>query len=118
MAPPIDALTSDGYDLQFGTNVLGHYLFTTLLLPLLRAASVQTPTSPARVVTTSSLGHRAGVKGAIVWETLKPGEKGSVGDRARRKLGEDGLYYQSKSVSGFLLLRLGIFGDLCGFPVL
>ena len=23
MSPPIDMLTSDGYDLQFGTNVLG-----------------------------------------------------------------------------------------------
>lgn len=25
MEPPIDRLTSDGYDLQFGTNVLGKY---------------------------------------------------------------------------------------------
>lgn len=26
MMPPIGDLTADGYDLQFGTNVLGSYL--------------------------------------------------------------------------------------------
>jgi NAD(P)-dependent dehydrogenase (short-subunit alcohol dehydrogenase family) len=39
MVPPLDLKTSAGYDIQFGTNVLGHYLLTTLLLPaLIRAA--------------------------------------------------------------------------------
>ncbi|KAG8678437.1 hypothetical protein FRC08_017779 [Ceratobasidium sp. 394] len=35
MVSPVELKTADGYDLQFGTNVLGHYLFTTLLLPTL-----------------------------------------------------------------------------------
>lgn len=35
MNPPIDTKTANGYDLQFGTNVLGHYLFTISLLPIL-----------------------------------------------------------------------------------
>lgn len=35
MAAPVEMKTSNGYDLQFGTNVLGHYLFTMLLLPVL-----------------------------------------------------------------------------------
>ena len=32
MIPPNEALTSQGYDLQMGTNVIGPYLFTTLLV--------------------------------------------------------------------------------------
>ena len=34
MRPPIDSLTADGYDLQFGTNVLG--MNTTPMLKLVR----------------------------------------------------------------------------------
>lgn len=44
----------DGYELQFATNHLGHFLLTGLLHPLLRA----TPNS--RVVTQSSSGHWTG----------------------------------------------------------
>ena len=44
--------TVDGFELQFGTNHLGHFLLTNLLLPALTAAQ------PARVVTVSSAAHR------------------------------------------------------------
>ena len=44
--------TADGFELQFGTNHLGHFLLTNLLAPLLVAAP------PARVVSLSSRGHR------------------------------------------------------------
>jgi NAD(P)-dependent dehydrogenase (short-subunit alcohol dehydrogenase family) len=53
MMPPY-GLTQDGYELQFGTNHLGHFALTGLLLPAL----LQVPGS--RVVTVSSNGHRAG----------------------------------------------------------
>jgi NAD(P)-dependent dehydrogenase (short-subunit alcohol dehydrogenase family) len=44
--------TADGFELQFGTNHLGHFLLTGLLAPaLLRGA-------PARVVSLSSRGHQ------------------------------------------------------------
>jgi NAD(P)-dependent dehydrogenase (short-subunit alcohol dehydrogenase family) len=46
------ATTSDGFEMQFGTNHLGHFLLTTLLTPALLAGS------PARVVALSSRGHR------------------------------------------------------------
>jgi len=43
--------TSDGFELQFGTNHVGHFLMTGLIAPaLLRGA-------PARVVSVSSRGH-------------------------------------------------------------
>jgi NAD(P)-dependent dehydrogenase (short-subunit alcohol dehydrogenase family) len=35
MVPPIEQLTKDGYDLQFGTNVIGHGVLTLEVLPLL-----------------------------------------------------------------------------------
>lgn len=50
MAPPLQR-TAEGFELQFGTNHLGHFLLTNLLLPALRAAA------PARVVSVSSRGH-------------------------------------------------------------
>jgi len=57
MVPPVEQLTADGYDLQFGTNVLGHFYFTKLLLPTLIATAKTSSDGKARVVNTSSLGH-------------------------------------------------------------
>jgi NAD(P)-dependent dehydrogenase (short-subunit alcohol dehydrogenase family) len=44
--------TADGFELQFGTNHLGHFALTGLLLDRL------TPVAGSRVVTISSVGHR------------------------------------------------------------
>jgi NAD(P)-dependent dehydrogenase (short-subunit alcohol dehydrogenase family) len=49
MTPPQRQETRDGFELQFGTNHLGHFALTGHLLPLLRAAK------SARVVTVSSI---------------------------------------------------------------
>ncbi len=49
MTPPDRQLTTDGFELQFGTNHLGHFALGGRLLPLLRAAP------GARVVTVGSL---------------------------------------------------------------
>jgi NAD(P)-dependent dehydrogenase (short-subunit alcohol dehydrogenase family) len=56
--------TEDGFELQFGTNHLGHFAFTGLLLDLMR----DVPGS--RVVTVSSYGHRMGRMdfGNLQWE--------------------------------------------------
>ncbi len=47
--PP--AKTADGFELQFGSNHVGHFLTTCLLAPTLRRAA------PSRVVSVSSRGH-------------------------------------------------------------
>ncbi|MGV0039512.1 SDR family oxidoreductase [Mycobacterium colombiense] len=49
MTPPERQQTGDGFELQFGTNHLGHFALTGRLLGLLRAAEA------ARVVTVSSI---------------------------------------------------------------
>ena len=74
--PPIEQLTVDGYDLQFGTNVLGmyflgrlllshisderslgHFYFAKLLLPALQVltAAKSSPGVGGRVINTTSL---------------------------------------------------------------
>ena len=54
MTPPRRECTADGFELQFGTNYLGHFALTAHLLPLLRRGS-----NP-RVVTLSSVAARSG----------------------------------------------------------
>src|SRR4029077_3909653 len=55
MALPRRQTTADGFEMQFGTNHLGHFALTARLMPLLRRAS------GARVVSLSSLAHRTGL---------------------------------------------------------
>ncbi|MDH6676437.1 NAD(P)-dependent dehydrogenase (short-subunit alcohol dehydrogenase family) [Rhodococcus sp. LBL1] len=52
------ARTGDGFELQFGTNHLGHFLLTTSLAPNLLSAADRSG-SASRVVTVSSDAHRA-----------------------------------------------------------
>lgn len=59
MACPF-AKTADGFELQFGSNHLGHFVMTCLLVPALRAA--------ARIVSVSSRGHHIS---PVVFEDLQ-----------------------------------------------
>jgi NAD(P)-dependent dehydrogenase (short-subunit alcohol dehydrogenase family) len=77
MAPPRRETTSDGFELQFGTNHLGHFALTAQLLPLLRAAR------RARVVNVSSVAARSG---AIDFDDLQ----------AEHRYGPMAVYGQSK----------------------
>jgi len=56
MASPL-MRTVDGFEMQFGTNHLGHFLLSTLLAPNLVAA-VKASGKRARLVSLSSIGHR------------------------------------------------------------
>jgi NAD(P)-dependent dehydrogenase (short-subunit alcohol dehydrogenase family) len=62
MTPPKQT-TRDGFELQFGTNHLGHFALTGLLLDLLL------PVPDSRVVTVSSTGHR--IQAAIHFDDLQ-----------------------------------------------
>ena len=53
--------TKDGYEFQFGTNHLGHFLLTNLLIPKLKSAP------SARVVNVSAVAH---LPGQIHWDNL------------------------------------------------
>ncbi|THV07125.1 NAD(P)-binding protein [Dendrothele bispora CBS 962.96] len=101
MMPPITQLTKDGYDLQFGTHVLGHYYFTKLLLPTL--ISTAKSSVPSRIVTVASTG--ALMTGGLNFDTFKD-------TPARKKLGTQGLYIQSKFGSIVLAQELARrYGD-------
>jgi NAD(P)-dependent dehydrogenase (short-subunit alcohol dehydrogenase family) len=62
MALPTREMTADGFERQFGTNHLGHFALTGLLMPQLLAAPAP------RVVTVASLAHR---NGKIHFENLQ-----------------------------------------------
>ena len=58
-APKKRLETVDGFELQFGTNVLGHFCLTALLLPALLRAAEREAERP-RVVTIASIAHKRG----------------------------------------------------------
>jgi NAD(P)-dependent dehydrogenase (short-subunit alcohol dehydrogenase family) len=59
MTPPKRLETTDGFELQFGTNVLGHFALTALLMPALQLAADSTGSRP-RIVTVASIAHKRG----------------------------------------------------------
>ncbi|WP_136057025.1 SDR family oxidoreductase [Microbacterium sp. K24] len=86
MTPPDRQLTADGFELQFGTNHLGHFALVGQLLPLLRAGS-------ARVTSQVSI---AANSGSIHWDDLN-WERSYSGQHA---------YSQSKIAFGQFALEL------------
>lgn len=86
MTPPDRQTTSDGFELQFGTNHLGHFALVAHLLPLLRAGH-------ARVTSQVSV---AANQGAINWDDLN-WERSYDGMKA---------YSQSKVAFGLFGLEL------------
>lgn len=62
--------TDDGYEVQFGTNHIGHFLLTKLLLPTLQK-TVASANPDVRVVVLSSMGHMATPEFEVMTSTEK-----------------------------------------------
>lgn len=86
MAHPA-SLTKDGYEIQFGTNHVGHALLTRLLVPVLLHTANGSADADVRVISLASHGHLWAQKGGCRLETVK-----TTAD----ELGAYGRYYQSK----------------------
>lgn len=63
-------LTKDGYEVQFGTNHVGHALLTKLLTPILDRTAAE-PGSDVRVVVLTSAAVAMAPKDGIEFDTLK-----------------------------------------------
>lgn len=66
MATPAGS-TQEGYEIQLGTNFLGHALLIKLLLPTL-LATAEAPESDVRIITLSSEGHHLAPNGGFLFE--------------------------------------------------
>ena len=99
MALPTRRTTADGFEMQFGTNYLGHYALTARLLPWLRRGK------QPRLVNLSSTAHRSG---AIDFDDLQ-------GARAYRPWKA---YSQSKLAMLIFALELQRRSDAAGWGVM
>lgn len=91
--PPVETLTKQGYDGQFGTNVLGHFYLTELLLPTLIATAKDSPPGVVRIVNVSSIAHNFSIPPeGINWNTVGP----NADMAKRKKVGTMNFYSQSK----------------------
>jgi NAD(P)-dependent dehydrogenase (short-subunit alcohol dehydrogenase family) len=97
MTPPRRQTTADGFELQWGTNHLGHFALVQHLLPLLRAGR-------ARVTSQISI---AANEGAINWDDLN-WERSYSGRRA---------YSQSKIAFGLFGLELARRSEAGGWGI-
>ncbi len=98
MMPPRSE-TADGFELQFGTNHLGHFALTGLLLDRLEAADAP------RVVTLSSIEH-------------KPGRLNFDDLQCERSYSPRGAYQQSKLANAVFGLELDRRLRAAGLPVI
>lgn len=97
MTPPDRQTTADGFELQFGTNHLGHFALTAHLLPMLTAGH-------ARVTSQTSVAARSG---SINWDDLNWTQK------------YDGMaaYRQSKIAVGLFGLELSRRSTQCDWGI-
>jgi NAD(P)-dependent dehydrogenase (short-subunit alcohol dehydrogenase family) len=81
------AMTSDGYESQFQTNYLSHWLLTHHLLPLLNSTAASSTPGGVRIVNVTSDGHmRFPPKGGINLDDINLESEGSMVRYGQSKL--------------------------------
>ncbi|KAA1468862.1 NAD-P-binding protein [Dentipellis sp. KUC8613] len=94
MFSPVDQRTKQGYDGEFGVNLLGPWFFTTLLIPTLVATAKGQPTGTVRVIHNSSDAEESwSPPEGINWASL---ERTPEAHKLQEKLGDMKRYGQSK----------------------
>ncbi|KAG6850276.1 hypothetical protein H0H93_015533 [Arthromyces matolae] len=103
-------LEVNGYDAQIHTNVIGHFMFTQLLLPALLSTAQADKTIKPRIITLSSSAHYFAGVNPLDFNTFKC-------SAARRKRTTQQMYIQSKFAnlvySNELARRYGNQGLVC-----
>jgi NAD(P)-dependent dehydrogenase (short-subunit alcohol dehydrogenase family) len=96
MKVPSGSISKQGYELHWGTNVVGHFILNKLLMPILLATAQVAPKGSVRVVWVSSDGHNLlSPKGdGIDWQDITTpksagwkGEKGPMTYYGQSKVG-------------------------------
>ena len=114
MAPTDRRETRDGFELQFGTNVLGHFALTGLLLSKLQARAakvsdtgglVQSQFVPPRIVYIASIAHK---RGQLHFDDLQ----------STKRYSPNGAYQQSKLADLMLAFELDRRLRACGSKIL
>ncbi|KAI9704925.1 MAG: hypothetical protein M1836_006705 [Candelina mexicana] len=79
MNPPKGSKSVQGYELQWGTNVVAHFLLNLLLIPILRSTAKSATPNSVRTVWVSSIGHDmyGPPNGGINWGDIN-NEKGKM----------------------------------------
>ncbi|KGE17647.1 SDR family oxidoreductase [Paenibacillus wynnii] len=99
MTPPTRKVTKDRFELQFGTNYLGHFALTAHLMPLLRKGE------KPRVISLGSVAHR---NGSIHFDDLQ----------FERRYHASESYAQSKIAMIMFALELQRRSDISGWGLL
>ncbi len=100
MNPPKGSKTVQGYELQWGTNVVAHFLLNMLLMPILRSTSIEATPNSVRTVWVSSIGHDVygPPNGGINWEDI---------NNDNGKMNQMECYGQSKAADVILSYETG-----------
>lgn len=85
MATPFE-MTKDGYEAQWQTNYLAHWVFTSHLVPVMLKTSRAFPKGSVRIVNLSSSGHYSAPKGGINFTDTSLSKSGGMTRYGQSKL--------------------------------